>query len=74
MVDKVNRAVNRAFDYELVAATHHVEPAVLAELVQDARKEFPHDEMMAELHVVRALHWLLRRRAIEGGRSAEHEH
>jgi len=52
--------VSRVFDYEALARQYDVQPETLAQLVEDARKEFPNDEMMIELHVIRALRWLKR--------------
>ncbi|MEW6229238.1 MAG: hypothetical protein AB1700_14295 [Bacillota bacterium] len=52
--------VGRVFDYEALARQYDVQPETLAQLVEDARKEFPNDEMMIELHVIRALRWLKR--------------
>ena len=53
----------RIFDYEALAREYNIKPEVLARLVEDASKDFPNDEMMTELHVIRALRWLRRRSA-----------
>ena len=52
-----------AFDYKALAERYNIGPEILAELVDDARKDFPGDEMMVELHVIRALRQLERREA-----------
>jgi len=42
------------FDYESVARAAKIPSAKLDQLVQSARAEFPNDELMCELHVLRA--------------------
>ncbi len=42
------------FDYESVARAAKTLPAKLEKLVQSARAEFPNDDLMCELHVLRA--------------------
>ena len=42
------------FDYEKVAREAHIPPEKLKELSQVIRREFPRDEMMCELHLLRA--------------------
>ena len=44
----------RYFDYEPVARAARIPPARLDEVRQSAREEFPHDDMLYELHVLRA--------------------
>lgn len=51
-------------------------PAQLARLEQDARNEFPHDEMMFELHLLRILEaiqkgWLTPEDALRGHEKLE---
>lgn len=55
---KAMRPIKRIFEYEEIAREYNIKPEVLAKLVDDARKDFPNDEMMVELHVTRALRWL----------------
>ncbi|MEW6358868.1 MAG: hypothetical protein AB1696_21225 [Planctomycetota bacterium] len=43
------------FDYEKVASEMNVPPATLKKIEEEVRKEFPHDQMMYELHVLRAV-------------------
>ncbi len=43
----------RYFEYERVAEEAHLSQAELASLSQIARREFPKDDMMYELHLVR---------------------
>jgi hypothetical protein len=42
------------FDYENVALDANIPPQKLEELRQLVRQEFPRDEMMYELHLLRA--------------------
>lgn len=44
----------RYFDYEPVARAAKIPPAKLDELRRLFREEFPHDDMLYELHVLRA--------------------
>lgn len=44
-----------SFDYESLSKKYHIESNILQQLAKDAYAEFPYDEMMAELHIVRAL-------------------
>ena len=53
----------RIFDYKALAREYNIEPEALMRLVEDASKDFPNDEMMIELHVIRALRWLRHRSA-----------
>ncbi len=46
----------RYFDYRKVAKEARIPPAKMAKLIAAMRKEFPKDNMMFELHVLRA--WL----------------
>lgn len=50
----------RMFDYEALSRQLEIAPEALAILVREAQMEFPGDEMMAELHVIRALRRLKR--------------
>ena len=49
------------FDYETLAAKHNIHTEILEKLVTEAKKEFGNDEMMIELHVVRAIRSLKRK-------------
>ncbi|HEY3320964.1 MAG TPA: hypothetical protein VGP72_10905 [Planctomycetota bacterium] len=42
------------FDYEQVAKEANISPEKLAIICERLRQEYPHDEMMYELHVLRA--------------------
>ena len=42
------------FDYEKAARDAHIPPEKLGELSRLVREEFPRDEMMYELHLLRA--------------------
>ncbi|MFQ5852967.1 MAG: hypothetical protein ACE5JU_20595 [Candidatus Binatia bacterium] len=44
----------RFFDYKKVAEQAGIPPDKMAELLSIMRREFPKDEMMFELHVLRA--------------------
>ncbi len=48
-------ANERIFDIESLADKWKINPSLLDKLVREAREEFPNDEMMVELHVLRAL-------------------
>lgn len=50
--------INRMFDYEALSKKYNIAKDTLDRLVKEAKNEFPNDEMMVELHVTRALHWL----------------
>lgn len=43
------------FDYRKVATEIKVPDNVLREIENEVKKEFPHDRMMYELHVLRAI-------------------
>lgn len=43
----------RYFDYEKIAREANIPPQALGELCQQIRQEFPTDEMMCELHLLR---------------------
>lgn len=53
--------IGRMFDYEALSRQLEIAPEALATLIREAHEEFPDDEMMAELHVIRALRWLERK-------------
>ncbi len=53
----------RYFDYESAAREAGIPEDKLQELVQIMQAEFPDDQMMAELHVLRACHAVLDGRA-----------
>ena len=44
----------RYFDYDPIARAAHIPPDKLQQLCALVREEFPRDEMMYELHVLRA--------------------
>jgi len=46
---------NIVFDYEAASATLQIPDDVLRNLEAQARREFPDDAMLMELHVLRAL-------------------
>lgn len=46
---------NRIFDYDKAAADAGISQTVLDDFVQEARREFPWDDMLMELHVIRAI-------------------
>ena len=54
------------FDWEKMAQELGLPDDVVARIVEDARREFPDDPMMCELHIIRAL-----RSAHEAGRAAD---
>jgi len=43
------------FDYQETAIRKNVPEDVLSNIVDEAQKEFPLDEMMKELHIIRAI-------------------
>jgi hypothetical protein len=43
------------FDYQKIARQMKVPESVLKEIKNEAKKEFPSDKMMYELHVLRAI-------------------
>ncbi|MCX6377089.1 MAG: hypothetical protein NTU88_13830 [Armatimonadetes bacterium] len=54
------------FDWEKMAQELGLPDESVARIVEDARREFPDDPMMCELHIIRAL-----RSAHEASRGAE---
>ena len=42
------------FDYQSMAAEAGITPAQLAQIVERVRRDFPGDQMLRELHVLRA--------------------
>jgi hypothetical protein len=48
-------ADGRIFDIESLADKWKIHPSLLDKFMKEAREEFPNDEMMVELHVLRAL-------------------
>jgi DNA-binding XRE family transcriptional regulator len=52
------KQIDRMFDYEALAKEYNVNREALAQLEKEVRRDFPHDEMMFELHMIRALRWL----------------
>jgi hypothetical protein len=45
----------KMFDYESLANKYNISHEDLTRLTKEVRQEFPHDEMMFELHMIRAL-------------------
>ena len=43
------------FDYNQAAINENVPQDVLSQIVNEAKIEFPFDEMMRELHIIRAI-------------------
>lgn len=43
------------FDYQKVAKEMHVPQAILKEIEKEVKQEFPGDQMMYELHMLRAI-------------------
>ena len=43
------------FDYQKIARQMKVQESVLRDIKREAKKEFPTDKMMYELHVLRAI-------------------
>ena len=43
------------FDYQKLVKKEHVPERVLKQIEKEVRTEFPHDKMMYELHVLRAI-------------------
>jgi hypothetical protein len=49
---------SKFFDYEALSKRFSINQEVLTQLVKEANDEFLGDNMMIELHVIRALNWL----------------
>ena len=47
--------VDYSFDYKSFAKKHDIDTQTLERIIEEAYEEFPDDEMMAELHVIRAI-------------------
>ena len=47
------------FDYESLAKEHNVSTRILQRLKREIRKEFPDNDMMYELHLLRAIRVLV---------------
>jgi len=45
------------FDYNQAAINENVPQDVLMQIVNEAQAEFPFDEMMRELHIIRAINF-----------------
>ena len=43
------------FDYYKISKIYGIQPDELQKLVEEVQNEFPDDQMLAELHIVRAL-------------------
>lgn len=51
------------FDYITLSQRYSIEPGDLKKIVDEAHNEFKNDEMMAELHIVKAIrHTILKNR------------
>lgn len=50
--------IDKMFDYEALAKKFNISQEALSQLEKEVREEFPHDKMMFELHMIRALRWL----------------
>lgn len=50
--------MDRMFDYEALAKEYNIGQEALLQLEKEVRQDFPDDEMMFELHMIRALEWL----------------
>ncbi len=46
---------SESFDYRSFAKKYNISPNVLENIVHEVKAEFPNDEMLAELHIIRAL-------------------
>lgn len=49
---------DKMFDYEALAKEYNISQEALKKLEKEVREDFPDDEMMFELHMIRALEWL----------------
>lgn len=45
----------KSFDYKSIAKKYNLDPDKIKEITKEIYKEFPNDDMLAELHIVRAL-------------------
>ncbi len=45
----------KVFDYIALSKRHGIEPGELKKIVDEVHNEFKDDEMMTELHIVRAI-------------------
>jgi hypothetical protein len=50
-----------SFDYMALAKKYNIDSDTLDNIIKETYNEFPHDEMLAELHVIRALKAIRRR-------------
>jgi len=48
----------RIFEYEALSNKYNIEPDILKKIIDEAHQEFGEDEMMVELHVIRALRYI----------------
>ena len=51
---------SKIFNYESLAQEYDIDENELIKLIQDAKEEFPNDDMMFELHVIRLIKSLQR--------------
>lgn len=47
--------MNTVFDYQLVADEFGISDNIVKKIVDEIRKEIPNDDMIMELHIIRAL-------------------
>ena len=52
----------KIFDYNTFSQKYKIDSDVLDNIINDAQKEFEDDQMMIELHVIRAIKNLIRKR------------
>ena len=45
----------KSFDYKTLAKKYHIAPDKIKKITKEIYKEFPNDDMLAELHIVRAV-------------------
>jgi len=45
-----------SFNAQVLARKHDIKPEILNKLIKEVKQEFPDDEMMFELHLIRAIH------------------
>ena len=45
----------KSFDYKTLAKKYHISPDKIKKITREIYKEFPNDDMLAELHIMRAL-------------------
>lgn len=63
--DTIMVSNEKIFEYEALSKKFNIEPETLKKIVDEARREFEQDEMMVELHVVRALR-CIKNKSVQG--------